>query len=100
MIRHMLLFRFKPDASEELKTIVLEGLRELPNQFPAMRHFGMGLNESRRDQTFTHVMTVEFDTEEQLHAYLNSPYHEERVVRDFRPAVADRAIASYSTAKS
>ncbi len=60
-----------------------------------MRRFGLGRNESNRDQTFTHVMAVEFGTKAQLESYLSSGLHEDFVKTVFRPNVEDRAIASF-----
>jgi 2,3-dihydroxy-p-cumate/2,3-dihydroxybenzoate 3,4-dioxygenase len=97
MVRHTVLFRFKPSAAPAERTDVLQGLSELPGRFPAMRRFGLGENISKRDQSFTHVMTAEFDTREQLEAYLDSREHEVFVATRFRPSIEARAIASYET---
>ncbi|MGY4596942.1 hypothetical protein ACVWXL_004688 [Bradyrhizobium sp. GM22.5] len=97
MIRHMVLFTLKPQIDDQAKTSVLEGLAELPKHYPEMRHFGLGENISERDQTFSHVMTMEFDTREQLQTYLKSERHEEFVKTIFRPNIERRAIASYES---
>ena len=95
-IRHVVLFRFRPDAEPALRQAVLDGLAALPTYYPAMRSFGLGENVSERDDSFSHVMTMEFASLDLLRAYLNSERHE-ALVRDwFAPNVAARAIASYS----
>ena len=94
-VRHMVLFRFRPEVDAARRRAVLGRLAELPSHYPAMQRFGLGENASERDDTFSHVMTLEFDGFDALHAYLNSERHE-RLVRDwFGPSVAARAIASY-----
>ena len=95
MIRHMVLFRFRPDLTPAERSMVLDGLARLPSSFPTMRRFGLGENVSRRDRTFTHVMAVEFEDRHQLDSYLESARHEAFVSGTFRPAVEDRAIASF-----
>lgn len=95
MIRHVLLFRFKPETSAEEARTLLAELAELPSRYPAMRRFGLGENVSQRDQTFSHVMSLEFDGREQLEAYLNSSHHERFVQMRFLPNVAERVIGSY-----
>ena len=95
MIRHMVLFRFRPDLGAADRAAVLDGLARLPASFPAMRRFGLGENVSRRDRTFTHAMAVEFDSMRQLDDYLESPLHEGFVSGTFRPAIEDRVIASF-----
>ena len=99
MVRHMVLFRFKPDAARAARADVLQGLSELPERFPAMRRFGLGKNISKRDQSFTHAMTIEFSTREELEAYLDSHEHEAFVATRFSPNVEARSIASYETAE-
>ena len=59
-----------------------------------MQGFGLGENVSERDQTFTHVMTIEFDEERDLHAYLKSDRHEMFVANIFKPRIAQRVIAT------
>ena len=96
MIRHVVLFCFRADADLGLRQAVLERLAALPSHFHEMQRFGLGENVSERDDTFSHVMTMEFGSVDVLRAYLNSERHE-ALVRDwFAPNVAARAIASYS----
>lgn len=95
MIRHILLFRLKPDAGTEANAILFAKLRELPSHFPAMQHYQLGENVSERDQTFSHAMTVTFDTKDELEAYLNSELHERMVRQYFAPIVEKRAIVSF-----
>ena len=62
-----------------------------------MRRFGLGRNISKRDSTYPHVMTIEFDRQEDLEAYLDSSEHERFVATRFRPNIEGRAIASYES---
>jgi len=100
MIRHMVLFRFRADATSQDREAVLAGLSRLPSLFPAMQRFGLGENVSQRDQTFSHVMTMEFADRKQLEIYLGSPVHENFVAGHFRPNIEQRAIASYESAST
>ena len=95
MIKHMVLFRFRPETGEHMRARVLDGMRALPSRFPAMKRFALGENVSKRDRTFTHAMTIEFDELEQLEAYLDAQDHESFVVLSFRPHVEERAIMSF-----
>ena len=98
MIKHMVLFRFKPETPAEIQDALLQSMRELPTHFPAMKRFGLGVNVSERDQKYSHAMTIEFDTMEELKAYLNSDYHEGSTAKRFRPVIQERAIVSYELA--
>ncbi len=96
MIRHMLLFRLKPEVSSEAQEMLFAKLRELPSSFPAMRDFELGRNMSERDQTFSYGMTVAFESNDELQAYLNSELHEGMVRQYFAPIVERRAIVTFS----
>ena len=76
--------------------MLFEKLCELPSHFPTMRHFEFGKNVSERDQTFSYGMTVAFETDDQLHAYLKSELHEGMVRQYFAPIVDRRAIVTLS----
>jgi hypothetical protein len=91
----MVLFRFADAVDAPARDEVLAALRALPSAYPAMRRFGLGPNVSDRDRRFTHVMSVEFADVAGLEGYLHSEEHERFVRAQFRPAVAERAIASF-----
>jgi 2,3-dihydroxy-p-cumate/2,3-dihydroxybenzoate 3,4-dioxygenase len=98
VIRHIVLFRFKVETASATRDFVLNELRQFPSRFPAMQRFGLGENISKRDQGFSHVMSIEFERPADLEAYLNSAEHELFVETHFRPNIEERAIASYETA--
>ena len=100
MIRHTLLFRFNPQASAAVRQAVLDGLGRFPDRFPAMRRFGLGENISGRDRTFSHVLTVEFGSRQELEDYLNSSEHERFTDEVFRPAIEARVIGSVDVGPS
>ena len=95
MIRHVVAFRFRPETPEAVRAAVLAGLEALPSHYSDMRRFGLGTNISARDDTFSHAFSVEFDTNDQLVAYLDSEHHERFVAESFAPAIESRAIVSF-----
>ena len=96
MIRHMVLFRFREEASPQSRADVLRKLQALPERYSTMQRFGIGENISKRDKRFSHVMTIEFETQTELESYLDSEDHETFVREHFKPSVEERAIASYT----
>ncbi|MGH8994930.1 MAG: Dabb family protein [Acidimicrobiales bacterium] len=96
MIRHLVAFRFREDVDDAGRQALLDELGTFPAAFPTMRRWALGANISRRDDTFTHAFTVEFATEAELVAYLDSAQHERFVRERFRPLIAGRAIVSFS----
>lgn len=97
MIRHMVVFTFKPDAAPEKTAALLKEYESFPSVHPGMKNFSVGRNISERDQSFQWGFSVDFESEADLKAYLNSALHEEHVVERFRPIVEQRAIVSYVT---
>lgn len=95
MIKHTVMFRFKDDAPEDKKQILLDEYMTFPRKFPTMRNFSFGRNVSERDQTYEYAFSVEFESMEQLQDYLSSEEHESHVKERFRPIVIDRAISSF-----
>lgn len=95
MIRHVVAFRFRPEVPGPERAGLLAELETLPTRFPTMVRFALGANISRRDDTFSHAFSVEFETEEELVAYLDSEEHEWFVSERFRPLVQGRAIVSF-----
>ncbi|MFF5261929.1 Dabb family protein [Actinomadura viridis] len=97
MIKHTLAFRFRTDVSAEDAAAVLAELETFPARYPAMRNWSLGRNISTRDSTFTHAFSVEFATDADLRAYLESESHERFVRERWRPVVDKQAIVSYET---
>ena len=94
MIRHMVLFRFKPSADDEQRRELLALLGDLPRQFPAMQGFQLGANVSKRDGRYSHGMTMSFNSLGELEDYLNSDRHEAFVRDKFAPIIEERSIVS------
>lgn len=95
MIRHVVAFRFRPEVAEDDRQAMIDELNTFPSFYPAMQRWALGRNVSRRDDTFTHAFSVEFATEADLVAYLDSDRHEAFVRERFRPWVEARAIVSF-----
>ncbi len=94
MIRHTLSFRFADEVDEQLRDETLAALREFPGLYSSMRGFVLGENISNRDSRFSHTMTVDFDNEDDLLAYLSSDSHETFVRERWRPVIDQQAITS------
>ena len=95
MIRHVVAFRFRPDAPSDRVDALLAELETFPGHFPSMQRWSLGTNRSNRDDTFTHAFSVEFATEADLLGYLHSDRHERFVAERWRPIVDKRAIVSW-----
>lgn len=78
VLRHVVLFSFKPDAADEAVDAVVTGFATLPHEIPGVAAFEWGTNVSPEglNDGFTHCFTLSFATAEDRDAYLVHPAHE------------------------
>jgi len=77
LLRHVVLFQFKPGTSAaQIKTIE-DAFRALPDQIDAIHDFEWGTDVSVEGiaQGFTHCFLVTFKSEADRDAYLPHPAH-------------------------
>jgi hypothetical protein len=89
MIEHIILFRWKDDASPEAIATALEELRQLKDKIPNITELICGENFSERSKGYTHALVVRFPNRKALEVYGPHPEHQ-RVVQTFiNPIRAD-----------
>ncbi|NAS13334.1 Dabb family protein [Poritiphilus flavus] len=78
LLRHVVIFKFKDDASEEDVERVNMAFNALPEKIPVIKDFEWGLNDSPEnfDQGFTHCYLLTFESEEDRDSiYAPHPAH-------------------------
>ena len=77
LLRHVVLFKFKDEASESDVQSVVDAFLELPNQIDAIQDIEWGTNNSPEglSQEFTHCFFLTFASEADRDAYLPHPDH-------------------------
>lgn len=77
LLRHVVLFKFKPGTSEKDITKVREAFSALPSKIPQIVSYEWGTNNSPEglDKGFTHVFFLTFKSEEDRAIYLPHPDH-------------------------
>jgi hypothetical protein len=78
-VMHVVLFKWKPEATPEQIERVMEALRELPEKIPGIRELTCGENFCERAQGFQHGLVVRFADRAALDAYGPHPAHQEVV---------------------
>ncbi|MBW3468599.1 Dabb family protein [Arthrospiribacter ruber] len=78
-LRHVVLFKFKDEASEEDVQKVVDAFMALPDKIDEIKAIEWGTNNSPEglDQGFTHCFFLTFASEEDRDAYLPHPDHKE-----------------------
>ena len=77
MLRHVVLFKFKPAATPEQIKTVEDAFRALPSKINEIKDFEWGTNNSPEglNEGLTHCFFVTFANEKDRDAYLPHPAH-------------------------
>ena len=73
MIRHVVLFRWTPEATAEQKRRVAEELSRLPALVPSLRDYRIGANLGVNPGTFDFAVAADFDDVDGYLAYRDHP---------------------------
>jgi GTP diphosphokinase / guanosine-3',5'-bis(diphosphate) 3'-diphosphatase len=78
LLRHIVLFKFNPEATPAQIAAIEEGFRALPSAIPLIRAFEWGRDNSPEglSQGFTHSFVLTFASEADRDAYLPHPAHQ------------------------
>lgn len=98
VLRHVVLFKFKEDATAEQLKSFEKAFGDLPGKIPEILDFEWGLNNSPEglDKGFTHCFFVSFQNEEDRAIYLPHPDHK-AFVSLIGPSVDDVLVIDYWT---
>jgi hypothetical protein len=96
VIAHVVLFRPKPDLSEADRGSLVASLREAVEGITSIRRARIGKRvllkrpgyEAQMAEHFEYSAILEFDSESDLHAYLDHPSHADLGMRLFSSAEA------------
>ncbi len=78
MVRHVVIFKYKPEATEAQIQKITDAFRNLKNEIPGIVSFEHGVNNSPEglNQEFTHVYQLTFEDVASRDAYLPHPKHD------------------------
>jgi len=76
MIKHVVFFKFKPEAAAADRKAALDGLRALPAKIEVIRSFEIGENVLPSARAWDGVLIGEYDDLDALDVYIR---HEEHV---------------------
>jgi hypothetical protein len=98
LLRHVVCFKFKADATEEQIQHVADEFALLPSRIDTIVDFEWGINNSPEDHAkgFTHCFVVTFRDEAGREEYLPHPAHND-FVAIVGPVVEDVFVIDYWT---
>lgn len=95
MFRHVVMFRWTPDASAEDKALVASGLAGLPAAIETIRAYRFGPDAGLAEGNWDFVLVADFDDVEGYAVYRDHAKHQMLITTCIRPIVAERAALQY-----
>ena len=97
-LRHVVLFKFKKDASTKDIEMVEKAFAKLPEKIEEIMEFEWGINNSPENlnKGFTHGFLLTFESEEGRNRYLPHPAHK-AFVEILDPILEDVLVIDYFT---
>lgn len=98
LLRHVVLFNFNDDATDEILKTIESAFVALPSKISAIHSFEWGTNNSPEglDKGLTHCFFVTFASEADRATYLPHPAHQD-FVKLIGPYVEDVTVVDYWT---
>ena len=95
MIRHSVMFTWKPEATEEQKKRVAGELSRLPGIIPSLKAYSMGTDIGVNEGNWQFAVTADFDDLDGYLAYRDNPTHRGIIAEHIQPIIATRAAVQY-----
>jgi hypothetical protein len=96
VLRHVVLMRWKPEASDAQKQAVREGLAALPAAIPGIRSYQFGDDAAIVDGNFEFAIVADFDSRSDFQTYVAHDVHQKLIAERIRPILQDRAAVQYA----
>jgi hypothetical protein len=96
LLRHVVLFKFKPDATPDQISEIVKAFQELPGKISQIRDFEWGTDNSpeKLSKGLTHCFFVTIASEADRDAYLPHPAHQAFVAK-LKPILDDVTVVDY-----
>lgn len=95
MIRHTVVFRWKPEVTEDERQQVATEIAKLPSMVATIRAFASGPDAGLAEGNFDFAVTADFDDEAGYVTYRDDPGHREIIQRYIVPHAAQRAAVQF-----
>jgi hypothetical protein len=95
MLRHVVLFAWVPEATDEQKQQVIDELRSLPPLMSGLRAFHVGPDAGVVDGNADFALVADFDDTSSYLAYRNHPTHRAIIDQVINPIIKNRVAIQY-----
>ena len=93
MLRHVVMFRWKPGTGVADLAALERALAELPAQVPEIRAYRFGRDAGLVQGNFDFAIVADFADEAAWRRYVDHPAHQKLVAERVRPILQERAAA-------
>jgi hypothetical protein len=95
--RHVVLFRWRDDATEQQKRTLQERLGELPGLIPELESYVIGSDAGLRPGNFDFAVVADVADQDAYVVYRDHPAHRNVIDECINPIVAERAAVQHAT---
>ncbi|WP_219472272.1 Dabb family protein [Nonomuraea rhizosphaerae] len=96
MIRHVVMFIWTEEATDEQKAAVVTELRKLPGAIPEISSYTVGADAGINEGNYEFAVVADFDTVDDYLVYRDHPQHQKVIAEHIRPIVASRAALQFN----
>lgn len=93
--RHVLMMRFKDDASEEQIGAFFDGLASMPEEIDQIRRYDFGPDLGLGSSNFGMALVADLDSDDDWHSYTNLTHYQAFIAKDVAPIVAEAVRVQY-----
>jgi hypothetical protein len=95
VVRHVALFRWKPETSAEAGSKGEAALHRLPATIPCIKSYRFGRDLGVQDGNADFALVADFTDQDGLTTYANHPDHQAVIQDLIRPILAQREAIQY-----
>ena len=95
MLRHVVLFTWTPEATQDQQQTVAAELRKLPGLIPEIREYAVGPDAGLSEGTCDFAVVADFDDAADYLVYRDHPAHRAVIDEYLTPIVGSRARAQF-----
>jgi len=95
MFRHVVMLRWKPEATPEQRAAVETGLAALPARIPEIRGYTIGPDAHVNEGNYDLVIVADFDDVDGYLVYRDHPDHQAVIREHIAPILAERAAVQH-----
>jgi hypothetical protein len=95
MFRHVSMFTFTPETTQERQHELARQLRTLPGAIQEIKHYHVGPDAGLNPGNYQFGIVADFASVEDYLVYRDHPVHQELIQTYVRPIVANRAAVQY-----